>query len=327
MPLSATRELATSSPLALGADVRTRRRLVAAELDRVADQVLEDEPRAASRSPSTVGQRPSTSTSAPRLLDRERRGCASARRPAQLVEVDDARAALAARPTRENASRSLISACMRLAPSTAKSMYWSAALVELPRVAPLRAAGRSSRPCAAAPGGRARRRRRTARARRWSARAPRPSPGSSASAAPDAPRARRRSAARIDVDVAAERASMSLGPLRLDLALRARRAAIGARLRARRPIGTAMTCRPSTAMATSASAQQDRGEHERARQRRSPRSRGPPAASARSARRSRLQASERRAHGVEARLAGADRRVLDARRRRAGRSRSIVGCA
>ena len=33
---------------------------------------------------------------------------------------------LVSRPMRENASRSLMSRCMRCAPSTAKAMYWSA---------------------------------------------------------------------------------------------------------------------------------------------------------------------------------------------------------
>ena len=36
------------------------------------------------------------------------------------------------RPTRENASRSLISCCMRSAPSTANAMYWSARSSILP---------------------------------------------------------------------------------------------------------------------------------------------------------------------------------------------------
>ena len=57
------------------------------------------------------------------------------------------------------------------------------ALVELAAVAASAAPGRSSRPCAAAPAGRARRRRRTARARRWSAAARAPARSSCSRAA------------------------------------------------------------------------------------------------------------------------------------------------
>ena len=99
------------------------RRLVAAELDRVADQVLEHERRAASRSPQTTGRRPSTSTVAPVSSMAERERLAALRRRARRRRR--ARAGASTRPTREKASRSLISSCMRLAPSTAKAMYCS----------------------------------------------------------------------------------------------------------------------------------------------------------------------------------------------------------
>ena len=115
-----------------------------------------------------------------------------------------------------------------------------------------RASGRSSSPCAAAPGGRARRRRRTARARRWSAPARAAFSWISASAARTASRSRT-IRSRIDSTSRPSRA-MSLGPLGLDRAGQLA-AGDGAHLgRAVARSARSMTCRPITAMATSASA-------------------------------------------------------------------------
>ena len=71
-------------------------------------------------SPGTVGR--SSTVIAAGLLDHG--GSRLSSRRHHLVQVDDGSRLM--RPTRENASRSLIRSCIRLAPSTAKSMYWSA---------------------------------------------------------------------------------------------------------------------------------------------------------------------------------------------------------
>ncbi len=161
-------------PLAATACEAHDRRLGAAELERVGDQVLEqrDQQRAlAAHDRQAVrldaGRRCSSST------PRQRRALASA---SDARRARPARARVRSVPTRENASRSLISACIRFAPSTANSMYWSARSSSWPLRSGSAAPGRSSRPCAAAPAGRARRRRRTARARRSSASARAPAP-------------------------------------------------------------------------------------------------------------------------------------------------------
>ena len=132
MPLSRTRTR-HSSPSSLGADARPRGGAVAAELDRVADQVLEHggEQRrlaahASAAAPASTRRRAS-SIARREVVERLRRSDRRRGRPARTRPV--------VRPTREKASRSLISCCIRLAPSTAKSMYWSAALVELALVA------------------------------------------------------------------------------------------------------------------------------------------------------------------------------------------------
>ena len=48
------------------------------------------------------------------------------------VSLDTSDTGAAVCPIRLNASRSLISACIRFAPSTANSMYWSARASSLP---------------------------------------------------------------------------------------------------------------------------------------------------------------------------------------------------
>ena len=133
IPLSATAKL---PEVAVAARRHAHaRRLVAAELDRVADQVLEHEPeqRRARRTTSAGG--PSTSTSAP--VSSMAGPSVAVRLGDELVAVDELAAARSMRPTRENASRSLIRSCMRFAPSTAKPMYWSARSSSWPRVAAL----------------------------------------------------------------------------------------------------------------------------------------------------------------------------------------------
>ena len=111
-----------------------QRRLVAVELDRVGDQVLEheSEQRALAVGPRADPPAPRRWRRSPRWparghSSRARRG--RRRRPA--------RGGRSTRPTREKASRSLISACMRLAPSTAKAMYCSPRSSSWPAVAVL----------------------------------------------------------------------------------------------------------------------------------------------------------------------------------------------
>ena len=131
MPLSRTENAHGRRP-SLGRHV-DRGGSLAAELERVADQVLEDL-RQQRRLAQDRGQRivrdpaPASSIGRRRL----RQGASP-----QASSRSTGRAASPSRPTRENASRSLISCCIRLAPSTANSMYWSARVVELAAVAAL----------------------------------------------------------------------------------------------------------------------------------------------------------------------------------------------
>ena len=107
-----------------------RRVAVAMELDRVADQVLPQHGQQVG-SPSTVG---SGSVGAARSRRRTPRSAmdevVECRRPAPRRGRPRS-ARRCSRPTRENVSRSLISTCMRLAPSTANADVLDAALVEL----------------------------------------------------------------------------------------------------------------------------------------------------------------------------------------------------
>jgi hypothetical protein len=73
-------------------------------------------------SPSTTGRWPASIVACEALTAGPRFAQAWASR----MEQETSSRRWAVRPTRLNASRSLISCCMRLAPSTASSMYWSA---------------------------------------------------------------------------------------------------------------------------------------------------------------------------------------------------------
>ena len=130
MPLSVQRS-AHSPSSRVGVEPDPRHALRAAELDGVADEVLEHGRQQRRRRRGRWAADP-TSTTAPLS------SIAAARlRPGahdQVVAVDGLERAPAAADARE-LSRSLISCCIRLAPSTANSMYVGA-LVELPLVAP-----------------------------------------------------------------------------------------------------------------------------------------------------------------------------------------------
>ncbi len=180
IPLSEQRKR-QQSPRRSALRAITRRGLVA-ELDRVGDQVLEDEP----QQPGVAvdgRQRPFDRDGGPALLDRPRQVRAHALDEQPAVDVDvrllhapDAR-------ERQQVVDQVLHAASR---RRRRSRCTGRRARRAARRSAAAAAGRSSRPCAAAPGGRARRRRRTARARRWSG-AGRPRPRA-------APRARRRSA-------------------------------------------------------------------------------------------------------------------------------------
>ena len=88
--------------------------------------------RSSDASPMTVGSSPSTTISAPlSSITRPR----SARTRSTSAAQSTAVCGCSIRPTRENASRSLMRSCMRCAPSTAKPMYWSARASSSPAVA------------------------------------------------------------------------------------------------------------------------------------------------------------------------------------------------
>ena len=132
MPLSAHGELASRRrrrAAAIAHRAAARRRGTSRVADQVLEQRRQQRPVALHRraaSPATIARRPPRARSP---------GCA-APASSDLVEVDGSTAA-STRPTREKASRSLMSSCMRLAPSTAKAMYWSARSSSWPAVAPL----------------------------------------------------------------------------------------------------------------------------------------------------------------------------------------------
>ena len=92
---------------------------IAPELDRVADQVREQLDQQRPVAGDTVGSR---STVIVASLSAIAASSSDDRLAGHLVQVDRAEVG-PGWPTRENASRSLISTCMRLAPSTAYAMY------------------------------------------------------------------------------------------------------------------------------------------------------------------------------------------------------------